>query len=54
MTEIVRQIRPNESVQYRIEQYAEPIWSEMKAIMADLESRGTATAFVISPGFARF
>ena len=47
-------MRPTESVQFKIEQYAEQVWSEMEVIMADLEGRGTATALVISPSFARF
>ena len=54
MTEVMRNMRPSESVQHIIEQYAEQVWTEMEVIMTDLESRGTAAAFVISPGFARF
>ena len=47
-------MRQNNEVQHDIEHYAEQVWNEMEVIMIDLESRGTATAFVIFPGFSRF
>ena len=53
MTELMNEMRPLEASQFRIKEYAEQVWLEMETIMADLEYRGTATAFVMSPGFER-
>ena len=54
MTELMRERRPLEASQLKIKNYTEQAWHEMAAIMADLDGRGIASAYNISPGFAIF